>query len=171
MEVKLTYVNLKGLVNMNKLSCGPKIRISEVEVDIVCAYYGLSEEVSKYIQRLAFSNHLPFTIPTRVYHMTARGLYIMYPHGSLFIMHSRGKTAIQCAEHGRRDSISKAIKSIRNAVDAECCDVFWYRNLRNEVSNHIFTIDGISRQNIQFDDGDFRQVQRPYKCITRNTWQ
>jgi hypothetical protein len=54
-------------MDANKVKCIPKVRVAEVEVDIVCAFYGISSEISKFIQRLAFSKHLPFTIPHTIY--------------------------------------------------------------------------------------------------------
>ena len=171
---------------MNKLSCIPKIRISEVEVDIVCAYYGLSEEVSKYIRRLAFSNHLPFTMPTRIYFWGRIGnewLDSVSPHGSLWIMDKYPRNA----ENGRLCSIYCAIKSIGgnppdiiNNFDKELP----VGKIRNDVRNHILTLDGIFRHKASIVDQrermegstvplrrSVRQEQRPYKCITRSTWQ
>ena len=182
---------------MNKLAC---IRISEVEVDLVCVYYGLPEEVSKYIQRLAFSKHLPFTMPTGIYSMSGGGIvpsdvqvprhgHPMFPHGSLWIVANASRYA-RCVENGRIDSIRNAIKSI-GGVTAGVCDIDNFDKelpvgkLRNEVRNYILTVDGICRQKNSIVDerqriqgsmyhrvlGQMRPEQRPYKRITRNTWQ
>ena len=120
---------------MNKLSCIPKIRISEVEVDIVCAYYGLSEEVSKYIRRLAFSNHLPFTMPSSrtTYTWEPRGLFV---HGCLWIRDNAPYFAPRPAENGRRNSINSAVKSIGGITTTRGGIVKWKINDRSitEVS-------------------------------------
>ena len=175
---------------MNKLACIPKIRISEVEVDIVCVYYGLPVEVSKYIQRIAFSKHLPFTMPTRIYSSHPRTPN-MYPHGSLWIMDKYMRNG-RCAELGRIESIRNAIKSIGGHTTGGVCDIDNFDKelpvgkLRNEVRNHIFTIEGIFRQKSSIVDQHerlsgsmyhrvyvfpMRPEKRPYKRMTRKTWQ
>ena len=184
---------------MNNLACIPKIRISEVEVDLVCVYYGLPEEVSKYIQLLAFSKHLPFTMPTGIYSMSGGGIvpsdvqrhgHPMFPHGSLWIVANASRYA-RCIENGRIDSIRNAIKSIGGVTTGGVCDIDNFDKelpvgkLRNEVRNHIFTIEGIFRQKSSIVDQHerlsgsmyhrvyvfpMRPEKRPYKRITRKTW-
>ena len=165
---------------MNKLSCIPKIRISEVEVDIVCAYYGLSEEVSKYIQRLAFSNHLPFTMPssrTTTYTWEPRGLFV---HGCLWIR-DNALVAPRPAENGRRNSINSAVKSIGGITTTRGGIVKWKINdrsitegkLRNEVRNYFFTLDGIFQQKSRIHSHD-RAVclcAAHYKRLNRSSWK
>ena len=173
---------------MNKLSCGPKNRISEVEVDIVCTYYGLPEEVSKYIQLLAFSKHLPFTMPTGIYtnYPTA-----MYPLRSIWKAGNAQRYACDM-EYGRIESIRNAIKSIGGVTTGGVYDIDNFDKelpvgrLRNEVRNYILTVDGICRQKQSIVDHRKRiqgsmyhrvallnliPEQRPYKRITRNTWK
>ena len=171
---------------MNKLSCIPKTRISEGEVDIVCAYYGLSEEVSKYIQRLAFSNHLPFTMPssrTTTYTWEPRGLFV---HGCLWIWDKRAHAActfaeLRPAENGRRNSINSAVKSIGGITTTRGGIVKWKINdrsitegkLRNEVRNYFFTLDGIFQQKSRIHSHD-RAVclcAAHYKRLNRSSWK
>ena len=171
---------------MNKLSCIPKIRISEVEVDIVCAYYGLPEEVSKYIRRLAFSNHLPFTMPTTIYAWKFRGSY-QFPNGCLWIINNSLSKGIW-VDKGRRNSIRNAVKSICNnkpvITTYDVCDMDNFDKelprgkLRTEVRDHMVTIDAIFSQRASIDPhaghGPTRfnpPTIRPYKRLTRSTWQ
>ena len=87
-------------MDANKVPCIPKVRVAEVEVDIVCYYYGLEPEISKYIQRLAFSKHLPFTMPTSIYTLVS-------PRANYNPTQLRGVLNVYC-ELGRDHSILRS---------------------------------------------------------------
>ena len=62
-------------MDANEVPCIPFV-CAEVEVDRVCAYYYVPTEISRYIQRLAFSNHLPNNfIPQTIYTLISPRLY------------------------------------------------------------------------------------------------
>ena len=63
-------------MDANKVPCIPFV-CAEVEVERVCAYYYVPTEISRYIQRLAFSKHLPYTIPPTIYELWSPPIHIL----------------------------------------------------------------------------------------------
>ena len=128
-------------MDANKVPCIPFV-CAEVEVERVCAYYYVPTEISRYIQRLAFSNHLPNNfIPQTIYTLVSpkywhnktqlRKIRILYePDGTV------GEEDTVYCELGRDHSIMRSAQmgsDPRNIPKGK---------FRNEANRHYDTLVG-----------------------------
>tara|TARA_R110000824_G_scaffold267786_1_gene456579 strand:- start:220 stop:795 length:576 start_codon:yes stop_codon:yes gene_type:complete len=140
-------------MDANEVPCIPFV-CAEVEVDRVCAYYYVPTEVSRYIQRLAFSKHLPYTIPPTIYTLTKSRYLTNMEHNtpvSLMVIHGRGQREgtrnLDC-EFGRNSSIFRGYQQLnkRGCVLPNGKD-------KNEAERHFLTLKGTNECNMYIRNG------------------